>query len=96
MIIKYGIRDDLAFVLFDDGKEKHLLSEPCYHDFFETFAYGMPMKSYRLIVFSREIESVKSTKPSFKKTWNSLVDGAGFKKTVLDSVGDDLKSIIGI
>ena len=97
MKIKYGICDGLVFVAFDDDGNKYLLTEECVNGVdFETFAYGLPNKRYELVKFTFEIKRVASSKRSLQKTWDSLVNGAGFKKTVIDSVCDDLKEVIGI
>jgi hypothetical protein len=97
MIVKWGIRDGLAFVHFDDEKGgKHLLTSLCDTNPMSTLAYGLPKKKYFWTEFSNEIRTIKSTPVSFKKTWNSLVDGGSFQKTKIDSVGDDLKEVIGV
>jgi hypothetical protein len=93
MKIAYGILDELAFVLFVDDENKYLLTHPCVNVFFECWAYGLPDKKYQHVVFSTNLEFKTSSKPFFRKTWDSLVNGSQFKKTQLSLVGKNIQTL---
>ena len=92
--ICWGICDGLAFVYFKDIPNVYLLTAECNTDFYEAWGYGMPEKAYKKITFTDRYSWASNTKHQARKTWSSLVDGSHFKKTVISSVSENVKSIM--